>query len=98
VLTSEERELLEQLTDDGFPLRVLESRDEAQRAQLQRTAMSLLRNGLIEVYGRPDDASALPQAEAEAILSAPESWDVDDHTTGIWFISASPAGKRLLQV
>ena len=98
MLTAGERELLEQLTEDGFPLRVLAARDEAQQAHLQQTARSLLRKGLIEVYGRPDDARAVPQTEVEAILSAPESWDVDDCTSGIWFICVSPAGNALLQL
>ncbi len=95
VLTTVERELLGQLTGDGFPLRVVAPRDEAHRAEVRQTAMSLLRQGLIEVYGRPEDASAVTQTEAEAVLSAPESWDPDGDTVS-WFMCASPAGSALL--
>jgi hypothetical protein len=90
MLSSAERDLLEQLAEDGWPLRVLAPNDEVERSRFRENAMSLLERGLLEVYGRADDASALPHEEAAAILSTPERWDT-------WFICASPAGNALLQ-
>ena len=94
MLTTAERDLLGRLTDDGWPLRVLAPHDEAQHAEVQQTAISLLGQGLVEVYAGPQDAR-VTQPEAEAVLAADESWDPDARTP-IWFICASPAGNALL--
>jgi hypothetical protein len=90
-LTGPERELLELLAEDGWPLLIL--RD---RAGVQPIVLSLLQLGLVEVYGRPDDARAVPRAKADAILGAPESWDPSEGQTS-WMICASPAGNALLE-
>jgi hypothetical protein len=89
-LAKPERELLGMLVEDGWPLVILRDRPD-----VQTTALTLVSRGLAEVYGRPDDASAVPPDEAEAILRAPESWDPSEGLA-TWTICATPAGNALL--
>lgn len=89
-LTKPERELLDLLVEDGWPLIILRDRPD-----VQTTALSLLRRGLAEVYGRPDDARAIPPDEAEAILRAHESWKPGEGHPS-WMICATPAGNALI--
>ena len=93
VLTDAEEDLLAMLPEDGFPLVVLAPG--ADLSTLQSTALSLLRKGLIGVYGRADDASDLPSAEAESVLSSSDSW-TDPSGGHIWFISTTPEGDAVL--
>jgi hypothetical protein len=68
VASEDERELLDQLIDDGWPLAVLAPGG----GDVQRIALSLLGKGLVTVYGGPAGAVVSP-AEAKAILTSSES-------------------------
>lgn len=97
-LTTDEFELLESLiAPDGWPLMILAPRDAAERASFQATSLSLLRKGLVEVYGRPEDASGLPIEEAAAILREPERWEGGEGGgEPIWFIRRSATGDAVI--
>jgi hypothetical protein len=88
-LARPERELLELLVGDGWPLVTLRDRPD-----VQATALSLLRRGLAEVYGRPDDAGPVSSDEAEEILGAPGSW-VPGEGQPVWMICATSAGNAV---
>jgi hypothetical protein len=66
------------------------------RSDVRATALSLLRLGLVEVYGRSGDAGAVPSNEAEEILRAPESW-VPGEGQPVWMICATSAGTAFLE-
>jgi hypothetical protein len=83
--TQDELDLLEELIEDGWPLVVIAPRDDAEIAQFQRTAISLLHQGLAGVY----NDGFISLAEAEAIIADPEMW-------GTWMISTTEAGNALL--
>jgi hypothetical protein len=89
-LARPERELLALLVEDGWPLVILRDRPD-----VQTTALSLLRRGLADVYGRPHNAGAVPSDKAEEILGAPESWDPGEGRP-VWIICATAAGNALL--
>jgi hypothetical protein len=90
--SSEDRDFLAKLVEDGWPLVILASGlDPAQLEKLQATALSLVRQGLAGIYGRPEDTRDVPLAEAEAIILDPDSWN-----ESFWFISTTEAGNALL--
>jgi endonuclease YncB( thermonuclease family) len=88
--TAQERDLLAQLVEDGWPIAVIAPRDDAEIEQFQHVARSLLRKGLVGVYGRPNDSTDIPLSEAEAIIADTDRW-------GTWMIAATQAGARLVQ-
>lgn len=92
----EERAFLETLIEDGSPLVILAvGLDEPRFKQLRSTALSLVRQGLAGIYGRPEDARDLPLAQAEAVILDPRSWD--PQTVDIlWMISTTEAGNALV--
>jgi len=66
-LSRAERDLLAGLQEDGFPLGLLANGLDQARS-LQSTALSLLRQGLIRVYGHPDVPTVVPPEEVDTLL------------------------------
>jgi hypothetical protein len=90
--SSQDRDFLATLIEDGWPLVILASGlDPAQLKKLQATALSLVRQGLAGIYGRPEDARHVRLAEAETIILDADSWH-----EAVWFISTTEAGNALL--
>jgi hypothetical protein len=87
-----EKELLRELPEDGFPLALLAGGD-APSSSIRDTALTLLRQGQIEVY-RGADAAGLPPNEAEAVLASPDNWMVGQGE--VWFICTTPEGDAAL--
>jgi hypothetical protein len=96
VPSQEELDLLANLIEDGWPLVILGTgKDEAALGELQALALSLVRQGLAGIYGRPEDARDVPRAEAEAIILEPRNWEALE-CDEVWMISTTEAGNALL--
>lgn len=96
VPSSEERAFLESLVQDGWPLVLLANGLDGQEFErLQAMALSLTRQGLAGIYGRPEDARYLSLGEAEAVILDRTCWTP---FTGnpTWMICATEAGNALI--
>lgn len=92
-LTTDEIAVLRSLPwkdDDGWPLCILADPDQVPVRQL--AALSLLKKGLIAVFGRSEDTGDLPAEEAATILDDSANWSgLND-----WHVYLTPDGNAAL--
>jgi hypothetical protein len=95
-LTIEERDFLETLVEDGWPLAIQAARLDDEKFQVvQSLALQLVRKGVAGIYSQPADSSDLQISEAERVVNDPQSWRQGSAT--IWMIAATAAGNALLE-
>jgi hypothetical protein len=91
-LSSEQRDLLSQLQEDGWPLLILAPRDPGDLERLQGSCVDLVRLGLASVY-RSEDFEFLASDEAEAVVSNADNWR---RPGSPWYIATTDPGHEVL--